>query len=31
MVEQLDFMELNSLIKEYLKAEGLQETLQLFD
>lgn len=24
-------MELNSLVKEYLKAQGLQETLETFD
>jgi hypothetical protein len=31
MVEQLDFMEINSLVKEYLTNQGLSETLAQFD
>jgi hypothetical protein len=31
MVEQLDFMEINSLVKEYLKQQGYSETLALLE
>ena len=31
MVEQLDFMEINSLIKHFLKQQGYTEALQTFD
>ncbi len=31
MVDQIDYMEINALVKDYLKSQGLQETLEIFD